>query len=106
MINDHQVFKDLTLKFEQEFHDDMRRLDVLPPSTLTRVSEFIDETGAYIARLEQNGFAYRSDGSIYFDTAKFDADEKHSYAKLVREAYGQRKDLEEGEGGAVSRSNC
>jgi cysteinyl-tRNA synthetase len=97
-VNEHQVFKDLTLNFEQEYHDDMQRLDVLPPNALTRVSEFIDEIGAFIAKLEHNGFAYRSGGSVYFDTEKFDSDEKHSYAKLVREAYGQKKDLDEGEG--------
>lgn len=97
-VNDHRVFKNLTSTFEQEYHDDMQRLDVMPPSALTRVSEFIDETGDFISKLEQNGFAYRSGGSIYFDTEKFDSDEKHSYAKLVREAYGQKKDLDEGEG--------
>lgn len=97
-VRDHHIFKSLTLKFEQEYFDDMARLDVEPPNALTRVSEFIEETGAYIKRLEQNGYAYRSGGSIYFDTARFDSCDRHLYAKLVREAYGQRKDLEEGEG--------
>lgn len=97
-VSDHQIFKALTLKYEQEFHEDMQRLDVLPPSALTRVSEFIDETGAYIKKLESNGFAYRSGGSIYFDTIKFDSDPKHTYAKIVREAYGEKKSFDEGEG--------
>lgn len=97
-VTDHQIFKTLTSRFEQEFHDDMERLDVLPPNALTRVSEYIEEIGNYIKKLEENGFAYRADGSVYFDTEKFDSDPKHSYAKLVREAYGQKKDLDEGEG--------
>lgn len=97
-VSDHQIFKTLTMKFEQEYHEDMKRLDVLPPCALTRVSEYIDEIGNYIKRLEANGFAYRSGGSIYFDTNKFNSDPKHTYAKLVREAYGQNKDLDEGEG--------
>lgn len=39
-----------------------------------------------------------SNGSVYFDTMKFDASEKHSYAKLVPEAVGDQKALQEGEG--------
>lgn len=41
---------------------------------------------------------YVSNGSVYFDTMKFDASEKHSYAKLVPEAVGDQKALQEGEG--------
>lgn len=35
---------------------------------------------------------------MYFDTAKFDASSGHSYAKLVPEAVGDQKALQEGEG--------
>lgn len=41
---------------------------------------------------------YESNGSVYFDTAKFDACPDHSYAKLVPEAVGDQKALQEGEG--------
>lgn len=41
---------------------------------------------------------YESNGSVYFDTAKFDSNPKHSYAKLVPEAVGDQKALQEGEG--------
>lgn len=41
---------------------------------------------------------YESNGSVYFDTAKFDACPNHSYAKLVPEAVGDQKALQEGEG--------
>lgn len=41
---------------------------------------------------------YESNGSVYFDTAKFDSSPKHSYAKLVPEAVGDQKALQEGEG--------
>lgn len=42
--------------------------------------------------------SYESNGSVYFDTAKFDASSGHSYAKLVPEAVGDQKALQEGEG--------
>lgn len=98
-VADHEIFKHLTIKYEQEFHADMEKLNVLRPSALTRVSEFIKEIGAFIRKLESNGYAYRSGGSVYFDTLKFDGDAKHSYAKLVREAFGHNKKTpDEGEG--------
>lgn len=42
--------------------------------------------------------SYASNGSVYFDTAKFAASENHSYGKLVPEAVGDQKALQEGEG--------
>lgn len=41
---------------------------------------------------------YESNGSVYFDSTKFDASPEHSYAKLVPEAVGDQKALQEGEG--------
>lgn len=41
---------------------------------------------------------YESNGSVYFDTSKFDSSPQHSYAKLVPEAVGDQKALQEGEG--------
>lgn len=42
--------------------------------------------------------SYASNGSVYFDTVKFASSEKHSYGKLVPEAVGDQKALQEGEG--------
>lgn len=42
--------------------------------------------------------SYVSNGSVYFDTAKFASSEGHSYGKLVPEAVGDQKALQEGEG--------
>jgi len=39
-----------------------------------------------------------SNGSVYFDTVKVGSSEKQSYAKLVPEAVGDQKALQEGEG--------
>lgn len=43
-------------------------------------------------------YRYESNGSVYFDTVRFSQSAGHYYAKLVPEAYGDAKALEEGEG--------
>jgi len=60
---------------------------------LTRISEYISEIITLVQRIIDNGLAYESNGSIYFDVSKFDKQEKHSYG--VPEAYGDifRKSL-------------
>lgn len=73
-------------------------LQVLRPCVLTRVSEYIPEILEYIERIIANGLAYESNGSVYFDVSEFDHREGHYYAKLVPEAYGDVKSLQEGEG--------
>lgn len=41
---------------------------------------------------------YAAEGSVYFDTVRFDQSGKHHYAKLVPEAFGDTIALAEGEG--------
>lgn len=68
------------------------------PNVLTRVSEYVPEIVAYIEKIIANGLAYESNGSVYFDVGGFDKKDKHHYAKLVPEAYGDASSLQEGEG--------
>lgn len=97
-VTDHAIFEALPRHWESEFHKDMTALNVRPPDVLTRVSEYVPQIVAYIERIVANGLAYEADGSVYFDVSRFDACEHHHYAKLVPEAYGDAKQLDEGEG--------
>ncbi len=65
---------------------------------LTRVSEYVPEIIAFIQQIIANNYAYESNGSVYFNTVKFDTSPDHYYAKLVPEAFGDAKALDEGEG--------
>jgi cysteinyl-tRNA synthetase len=81
----------------------MSRLNVLPPDTITRVSEYVPEIVAFVQKIMDNGFAYEGGGSIWFDVAKFEGAQgeegwRHEYAKLQPGSKGNRKLLDEGEG--------
>ncbi len=62
------------------YHDAMRMLNVLPPSIEPRASGHIIEQIELVKRILKNGFAYESNGSVYFDVEKYNA--KHNYGKL------------------------
>uniref|UniRef100_H3B5Y6 Cysteine--tRNA ligase, cytoplasmic n=1 Tax=Latimeria chalumnae TaxID=7897 RepID=H3B5Y6_LATCH len=97
-VTENSIFSTLPKYWEGEYHKDMEDLSVLPPDVLTRVSEYVPEIVDFVKKVVDNGYGYVSNGSVYFDTLKFDASEKHSYAKLVPEAVGDQKALQEGEG--------
>ncbi|XP_055987995.1 cysteine--tRNA ligase, cytoplasmic isoform X2 [Sorex fumeus] len=97
-VADNSIFSQLPKFWEGEFHKDMAALNVLPPDVLTRVSEYVPEIVDFVQKIVDNGYGYVSNGSVYFDTAKFAASERHSYGKLVPEAVGDQKALQEGEG--------
>uniref|UniRef100_A0A9J7XVB8 Cysteine--tRNA ligase, cytoplasmic n=1 Tax=Cyprinus carpio carpio TaxID=630221 RepID=A0A9J7XVB8_CYPCA len=97
-VTENSIFSLLPKYWEGEYHKDMEALNVLPPDVLTRVSEYVPEIVEFVKGIVDNGYGYESNGSVYFDTAKFDSCPAHSYAKLVPEAVGDQKALQEGEG--------
>uniref|UniRef100_A0A4W6CAT4 Cysteine--tRNA ligase, cytoplasmic n=1 Tax=Lates calcarifer TaxID=8187 RepID=A0A4W6CAT4_LATCA len=97
-VTENSIFSTLPKYWEGEYHKDMEALNVLPPDVLTRVSEYVPEIVEFVEKIVSNGYGYESNGSVYFNTSKFDACPQHSYAKLVPEAVGDQKALQEGEG--------
>ena len=66
--------------YTNRYHDAMRVLNVLPPSIEPRATGHIIEQEELVKEIMENGYAYESNGSIYFDVAKYDKD--HRYGVL------------------------
>ena len=62
------------------YHRDVDALNVLPPSIEPHASGHIIEQIEYIKRIFEAGYAYISQGSVYFDVEKYNKD--HRYGKL------------------------
>lgn len=88
----------LATYWEHRFFDDMRRLRVRDPDTLTRVTEYMPEIIAFIGKIIQNGYGYEYEGSVYFDTKAFDESPGHVYAKLEPWSRGNLRESTDGEG--------
>jgi cysteinyl-tRNA synthetase len=58
-------------KYINDYHKYMKLLNVEPPSIEPRASGHIIEQQALIEKILNNGFAYESNGSVYFDVEKY-----------------------------------
>lgn len=70
----------LARRYEAEFWEDMRALNVLEPTAVVRVTEHIDAILAYVTQIQANGMAYQTGSGVYFDVAAFE--KRFAYGKL------------------------
>ncbi|MEA3452475.1 MAG: cysteine--tRNA ligase, partial [Bacteroidota bacterium] len=68
--------------YKNRYLDNIARLNVLPPSIQPHASGHIPEQLELIDKIFDNGYAYESNGSVYFDVLKYN--ENHKYGKLSR----------------------
>ena len=66
--------------YTDRYHDFMRALNVKSPSIEPRASGHIMEQLALAESILEKGFAYESNGSLYFDVEKYN--KKHNYGEL------------------------
>lgn len=66
--------------YTDSYHAAMDLLNVKKPSIEPRASGHIIEQQEMIRRIEAAGYAYESEGSVYFDVEKYDR--QHHYGKL------------------------
>ena len=66
--------------YTNRYHKAMERLNVLPPSIEPHASGHIIEQIEFVKKILDAGFAYESEGSVYFDVEKYN--KKFHYGKL------------------------
>ena len=66
--------------YTNRFHDAMAALNVLPPSIEPHATGHIIEQEQLVQEILDNGFAYESNGSVYFDVEAYN--KKHKYGVL------------------------
>lgn len=71
---------EIVQKYMNNFHAAMGKLNTLPPSIEPRATGHIIEQQQLAERLVERGYAYESNGSVYFDVEKYDRN--HSYGIL------------------------
>lgn len=78
------------------YHRDMEALNVLPPSIEPHASGHIIEQIEFIKKILEAGYAYESEGSVYFDVEKYAKD--FHYGKLsgrnIDELYQETRELD------------
>ena len=66
--------------YKGRYHEAMDALNVLPPSIEPHASGHIIEQIELVKEIMDNGFAYESEGSVYFDVEKYN--KAHNYGVL------------------------
>jgi cysteinyl-tRNA synthetase len=56
--------------YTQAFRQDLQRLNILEAHVLCRATDHIPDQIAFIRRIEEQGYTYRTSDGIYFDTSK------------------------------------
>jgi len=64
----------------RQYHENMQRLNVLPPSIEPTASGHIIEQIEMVKTILENGYGYEAEGSVYFDVDKYSKD--YQYGKL------------------------
>ncbi len=86
---------EFTETYTQGFLDDTAMLRLERPEHIVKATDHIDDMAAAIETLEQRGFTYRSDGSVYYRIANFPTYGKLSHNDFTGIRAGARVDVDE-----------
>lgn len=82
--------------YTNRYHKNMEELNTISPSIEPHASGHIIEQQELVKKIMDNGFAYESDGSIYFDVEAYN--KKYEYGKLsgrkVEELFANTRQLD------------
>jgi cysteinyl-tRNA synthetase len=91
----HKTIYDYTSVYTQAFLEDMATLRLERPEHMVKATDHIPEMVGAIEKLEQLGYTYNSDGSIYYRIANFPSYGKLSHNDFTGIRPGARVDVDE-----------
>jgi cysteinyl-tRNA synthetase len=86
--------KDYTTEYTNAFLEDSKTLRIEPPDIMPRATDHIREMVALIRKLEEKGFTYRKEGSVYFSISRDPGYGKLSKADFSGAQSGTRVDTD------------
>ncbi|MBQ9652386.1 MAG: cysteine--tRNA ligase [Prevotella sp.] len=89
--------------YTRRYHQAMEAMGVLPPSIEPHATGHIIEQQQLVREIIDNGFAYESNGSIYFDIEKYN--EKYHYGRLSGRSLENIKDASRDLSGVGEKKN-
>lgn len=90
-----KTIEEYTSTYTQAFLEDTALLRLQPPEIYAKATEHIDEMAQAIQTLEDKGFTYLSDGSVYYRISKFPEYGKLSHNDFSGIRAGARVDVDE-----------
>ncbi len=82
-------------RYTKAYNEDLRSLNVMPPDIQPRVMQTIPEIIEFVAGLIEKGYAYESEGDVYFRTNRFKEYGKLSHQPLDELQAGARIEVSE-----------
>lgn len=92
---ENTTVKELADKYTAAYNEDLAALQVLPPDIQPRVMNTIPEIIEFVAGLIEKGYAYESQGDVYFRTGRFEEYGKLSHQPIEDLQVGARVEVSE-----------
>ena len=81
--------------YTNEFLKDMKRLNIDMPEIICRATQHIGIMEEYVKQIIENGYAYETENTIYFDTSKLDKYGVLSNRNIDEQKAGARVDFDQ-----------
>lgn len=81
--------------YMNRFLEDLEKLNVSRPEIICRATEHIEDMEEYVQKIIENGYAYETKDTIYFDTSKLDKYGVLSNIKIDEQKAGARVEFDD-----------
>ncbi len=86
---------EIAKKYEEQFIDSLKKLNVVIPNYLPKATEHINEQIELASKMEKRGFTYKTKTGLVYDTSKFPDYAKFANLKLEEMDVGNRVEVDE-----------